>query len=119
MLRACVLEFPQKWDECLPLAEFSYNNSYQESIQMAPFEALYGRRCRTPLNWSEPGERYFFRPDMVKETKEKVQKITQNLKKAQARQKSYADKRRTLIFSGGGLCLSEGLPNEGCITFRG
>jgi hypothetical protein len=45
--------------DCLPLAEFSYNNSYQESIKMAPFEALYGRRCRTPLNWSEPGERSF------------------------------------------------------------
>jgi hypothetical protein len=52
-----------KWDDCLPLAEFSYNNSYQESIKMAPFEALYGRRCRTPLNWSEPGERWFFKPD--------------------------------------------------------
>jgi hypothetical protein len=73
MLRACSLEFPQKWDDCLPLAEFSYNNSYQESIKMAPFEALYGQRCRTPLNWSEPGERNFFRPDMVKETEEKVQ----------------------------------------------
>jgi transposase InsO family protein len=73
ILRACVLEFPQKWDDCLPLAEFSYNNSYQESIKMAPFEALYGRRCRTPLNWSEPGERSFFRPDMVKDTEEKVQ----------------------------------------------
>jgi transposase InsO family protein len=73
MLRACVLEFPQKWDDYLPLAEFLYNNSYQESIKMAPFEALYGRRCRTPLNWSEPGERCFFRPDMVKETEEKVQ----------------------------------------------
>jgi hypothetical protein len=73
MLRACVLEFSQKWDECLPLAEFSYNNSYQESIKMAPFEALYGRQCRTPLNWSEPGERWFFRPDMVKEMEEKVQ----------------------------------------------
>jgi transposase InsO family protein len=72
MLRACVLEFPQKWDDCLPLAEFSYNNSYQESIKMAQFEALYGRQCRTPLNWSEPGERCFFRPDMVKETEEKV-----------------------------------------------
>jgi hypothetical protein len=59
MLRACVLEFPQKWDECLPLAEFSYNNSYQASIKMASFEALYGRRCRTPLNCSEPRERWF------------------------------------------------------------
>jgi transposase InsO family protein len=73
MLRACVLEFPQKWDEFLPLIEFSYNNSYQESIKMAPFEALYGRRCHTPLNWSKPGERWFFRPDMVKEMEEKVQ----------------------------------------------
>jgi hypothetical protein len=98
MLRACVLEFPQKWDECLPLAEFSYNNSYQESIKMAPFEALYGRRCRTPLNWSEPGERYFFRTDMVKETEERVQRIIHNLKKAQARQKSYADKRRMPLY---------------------
>jgi hypothetical protein len=85
MLQACVLEFPQKWDECLPLVEFSYNNSYQESIKMAPFEALYGRRCRTPLNWSEPGKRYFFRPDMVNETEEKVQIIIHKLKKAQAR----------------------------------
>jgi hypothetical protein len=61
---------------------------------MAPFEALYGRRCHTPLNWSELGERSFFRPDMVKETEEKVQRIIHNLKKAQSRQKSYADKLR-------------------------
>jgi hypothetical protein len=98
MLRACVLEFPQKWDKCLPLAEFSYNNSYQESIKMAPFEALYGRRCRTPLNWSEQGERYFFRPDMVKEIEEKVQRIIRNLKIAQARQKSYADTHRIPLY---------------------
>jgi hypothetical protein len=83
MLRACVPEFAQKWDDCLPLAEFSYNNSYQESIKMAPFEALYGRQCRTPLNWFELGERNFFRPNMVKETEEKVQRIIHNLKKAQ------------------------------------
>jgi hypothetical protein len=82
MLLACVLEFPQKWDDCLSLAEFSYNNSYQESIKMAPFDALYGRRCRTPLNWSKLGERWFFRPDMVKETEEKVQWIIHNLKEA-------------------------------------
>jgi hypothetical protein len=94
MLQACALEFPQKWDECFPLAKFSYNNNYQESIKMAPFEALYGRRCHTPLNWSEPGKRGFFRLDMVKETEEKVQRIIHNFKEAQARQKSYADKRR-------------------------
>jgi hypothetical protein len=85
MLRACVLDFSQKWDECLPLAEFSYNNNYQKSIKMAPFEALYGRRCHTPLNWSEPGERCFFRLDMVKEAEDKVQKIIHDMKKAQAR----------------------------------
>jgi hypothetical protein len=98
MLQACVLEFPQKWDDCLPLAEFSYNNSYQESIKMAPFEALYGRRCCTPLNWSEPGERWFFKPDMVKEMEEKVQRIIHNLKEAQAQQKSCADKRRQPLY---------------------
>jgi hypothetical protein len=85
MLRACVLEFPQKWDDCLPLAEFSYNNSYQESIKMAPFEALYGQRSRTPLNWSELEEQWYFRPDLVKEIEEKVQRIKHHLKEAQAR----------------------------------
>jgi len=93
MLRACVLAYPQKWDECLPLAEFSYDNNYQESIKMAPFEALYGRRCRTPLNWSEAGERTIFGPDMVQEAEEQVRLIQANLKIAQSRQKSYADKR--------------------------
>jgi hypothetical protein len=74
------------------MAEFSYNNSYQEGIKMAPFEALYGRQCRTPLNWSEPGERWYFRPHLVKETEAKVQRIRHHLKEAQAPQKSYADK---------------------------
>ena len=57
MLRACAISFPEKWDECLNLAEFSYNNSYQESIRIAPFETLYGKKCRTPLNWVEVGDR--------------------------------------------------------------
>jgi hypothetical protein len=65
---------------------------------MAPFEALYGRQCRTPLNWSEPGERWFFRPDMVKDMEEKVQRIIYNLKEAQSSQKSYADKLRKLVY---------------------
>jgi hypothetical protein len=94
MLRSCALTYQDHWDECLSLAEFSYNNSYQESIKMAPFEALYGRRCRTPLNWSESGERWFYGVDLVKKTEEKVKQIQKNLKIAQSRQKSYADKRR-------------------------
>jgi hypothetical protein len=94
MLRACVLAYSGKWDECLPLAKFSYNNSYQESIKMAPIEALYGQWCRNPLNWSRSGERFFFGPDLVKEAEEKVKLIQHRLKIAQHRHKHYADKRR-------------------------
>jgi hypothetical protein len=94
MLRACVLHYGKNWDKWLSLAEFSYNNSYQSSLKMAPFEALYGRRCRTPLNWSQTGEREIFGPDLVLEAKDKVRVIKKNLEAAQARQKSYHDKRR-------------------------
>jgi transposase InsO family protein len=72
MLRASILHFDKSWDKCLSLAEFSYNNSYQASLKMAPFDALYGRRCRTPLNWSEAGERTLFGPDLVKDAEERV-----------------------------------------------
>jgi hypothetical protein len=92
MLRASNLEFLDKWDNCLPLAEFSYNNNYQESIKMTPFEALYGGICRTPLNWSEPGEQWFFRPNLVKVTEQNVQHIRHNLKVAQLRQNNYTNK---------------------------
>ncbi|WVZ75493.1 hypothetical protein U9M48_023539 [Paspalum notatum var. saurae] len=99
MLRACALTYSTKWDECLPLAEFAYNNSYQKSLEMAPFEALYGRRCRTPLNWSELGERVTFGPNLVKQAEEQVKFIHSNLKRAQSRRKSYSDKRRRpLVF---------------------
>jgi hypothetical protein len=94
MLRACIIHYGTSWDRCLALAEFSYNNSYQSSIQMAPFEALYGRRCRTPLSWSETGERQIFGPDLVTEAENKVKIIQANLDTAQSRQKSYADQRR-------------------------
>jgi hypothetical protein len=94
MLRACIVHYGASWDKCLALAEFSYNNSYQSSLQMAPFEALYGRRCRTPLSWSETGERKIFGPNLVNEAEDKVKVIQANLKTAQSRQKSYADRRR-------------------------
>jgi hypothetical protein len=94
MLRACALQYDKHWDKCLPLAEFSYNNSYQTSLKMAPFEALYGHRCRTPLSWSQTGERKIFGPDLVNEAEEKIRIIQTNLKAAQSRQKSYADIRR-------------------------
>jgi hypothetical protein len=94
MLRACVLTDGPKWDKHLPLAEFSYNNSYQESIKMSPFEALYGQLCHTPLSWSESSERVIFGPDIVTEAEEKVKQIQSNILVAQSRQKSYANKRR-------------------------
>jgi hypothetical protein len=72
MLHACVLMDGLKWEKHLPLAEFLYNNNYQESIKVSPFEALYRRPCRTPLSWSESSERVIFGPDIVTEPEEKV-----------------------------------------------
>ncbi|WVZ64130.1 hypothetical protein U9M48_013696 [Paspalum notatum var. saurae] len=83
MLRACALTYSTKWDECLPLAEFAYNNSYQKSLEMASFEALY-----------EPGERVTFGPDLVTQAEEQVKFIHSNLKRAHCRQKSHSDRRR-------------------------
>jgi hypothetical protein len=101
ILRACVLSSRGSWESWLSLAEFAYNNRYQESIKMAPFEALYGRKYRTPLNWVEPRERRFYGNDFVDEAEKKVCIIQQNMQAAQSRQKSYADKRRPLDFQMG------------------
>jgi len=97
MLRACALSSKGSWVKWLPLAEFSYNNSYQKSIKMAPFEALYGRKCRTPLNWVESRERRYYGIDFVNEAEQQVHTIQQHLEAAQACQKSYADKIRKPI----------------------
>jgi transposase InsO family protein len=94
MLRVCVIEYPGNWDKNLPWAEFSYNNSYQESLKMAPFKVLYGRRCRTPLNWIEPREKMIFGPDLVEESETTVSRIQDNLRAMKSRQESYANKRR-------------------------
>ena len=75
MLRGCVLDFTGSWDRYIPLMEFAYNNSYQSSIGMALYEALYGRRCRTPMCWTELNEHKIIGPDLVKDMKEKVQII--------------------------------------------
>src|SRR4051812_31387062 len=85
MLRACVISFEKIWEKFLQFAEFAYNNSFQSSLGMAPFEFLYGRKCRTPLNWSETGERQFFGPDMIQEAEVKVRIVREQLKTAQSR----------------------------------
>jgi hypothetical protein len=118
MLRACVIQYGKSWDHFLPLVEFSYNNSFQSSLQMAPFKALYGRRCRTPLSWSQVGERKIFGPDLVTEAEAKVKHIQSNLKAAQSRQKSYADKRRKpLQFSVGEFVYLRVSPTRGVQRF--
>ena len=91
MLRACVLDHKGSWEENLPLVEFAHNNSYQASIQMAPYEALYVRPCRSPLCWTEVGESSITGPDLIRDTSEKVSLIRQRLLTAQSWQKSYAD----------------------------
>ena len=85
MLRACVISSKGSWEKWMPLAEFSYNNSYQESIKMAPLEALYGWKCRTPLNWVETGERRYYGIDFVQEAEEQVRTIQTHMAAAQAR----------------------------------
>jgi len=85
MLRACALSSKGSWVKWLLLAEFSYNNSYQESIKMASFEASYGQKCRTPLNWVEPGERRYYGIHFVNEAEQQVRTIQQHLEAAQAR----------------------------------
>ncbi|KAK8641019.1 hypothetical protein V6N13_008770 [Hibiscus sabdariffa] len=102
MLRACVIDFGKNWDKYLPLVEFAYNNSYQASIQMAHFEALYGRRGRTPLCWSELDENKVLGPQLIRDTEEKIQIIHEKLKQAFDWQKAYVDlKRRDIQYEVG------------------
>jgi hypothetical protein len=102
LLWACVLEFGGNREEHMALVEFTYNNSYQATIRMAPYEALYGRRCRTPLCWEEIGDWKLYSAELVQVTTEKVRTIRDRIKAAQDRQKKYADvRRRPLEFSTG------------------
>ncbi|GJW40446.1 reverse transcriptase domain-containing protein [Tanacetum coccineum] len=118
MLRACVIDFGGSWDVHLPLAEFSYNNSYHSSIRCAPFEALYGRKCRSPVLWAEIGESSLIGPELVQETTDKVVLIKEKLKAARDRQKSYADNRRKpLEFEVGDRVMLKVSPWKGVIHF--
>ena len=97
MLRACVLEFGGNWDKYLPLVEFPYNNSYHASIKMPPYEALYGRKCRTPLCWRDVGQKILGGHEMIQDTTDKIQIVRERMKAAQDQQKSYTEKRRRHI----------------------
>ncbi|KAI3815298.1 hypothetical protein L1987_14960 [Smallanthus sonchifolius] len=118
MLRACVIDFGGNWDSHLSLIEFSYNNSYHTSINMAPFEALYGRKCRSPICWNDIGEAQITGPELIQETSDKIIQIRENIRVARSRQKSYADKRRKpLEFQVGDLVLLKVSPWKGVIRF--
>jgi hypothetical protein len=82
MLIACALKDSKSWDKGLSYAEFSYNNSYQKSLMMSPFKVLYGRKCRTPLFFNEPGENQVFRLEILQEAERQVQVVRENLKLA-------------------------------------
>ena len=97
MLRTSVMELQGSWDKYVPLMELSYNNTFHSSLGMAPYEALYGRKCRTPVYWDEVGERQLVGPEIVQLTTEKIQLIWDRLKEAQDRQKSYANLKREPI----------------------
>jgi hypothetical protein len=95
MLRMYVMDKPSKWEDYLHSVEFSYNNGYQTSLKMSPFEALYGRKYNTLVRWDNPEDRVVVGPDLLMEMEEKMLKIKQNLKVSQDRKKIYDDKGRT------------------------
>ncbi|GJY59060.1 putative reverse transcriptase domain-containing protein [Tanacetum coccineum] len=118
MLRACVIDFGKGWVNHLPLVEFSYNNSYHASIKAAPFEALYGRKCRSPVCWTEVGEAQILGPELIQETTEKIIQIKQRMQAARDRQKSYADlKRKPMEFQVGDKVMLKVSPWKGVIRF--
>ncbi|GJX75352.1 reverse transcriptase domain-containing protein [Tanacetum coccineum] len=118
MLRACVIDFGGSWNIHLPLAEFSYNNSYHSSIRCAPFEALYERKCRSSVLWAEIGNNRLIGPELVQETTDKVVVIRDRLKADRGRQKSYADNRRKpLEFQVGDHVMLKVSPWKGVVRF--
>ncbi|GKD72735.1 hypothetical protein Tco_1331017, partial [Tanacetum coccineum] len=119
MLRACAIDFGGNWDTHLLLVEFSYNNSYHSSVKCAPYEALYGRKCRTPIAWAEVGESKLIGPKIIQETTDKIVQIKERLKTTRDRKKSYADNRRKpLEFSVGDKVLLKVSPWKGVVRFR-
>ncbi|GJT17005.1 putative reverse transcriptase domain-containing protein [Tanacetum coccineum] len=118
MLRACAIDFGKGWVNHLPLVEFSYNNSYHASIKAAPFEALYGRKCRSPVCWTKVGEAQILGPELIQETTEKIIQIKQRMQAARDRQKSYADlKRKPMEFQVGDKVMLKVSPWKGVVRF--
>ncbi|GJR33540.1 reverse transcriptase domain-containing protein [Tanacetum coccineum] len=118
MLRACVLDFGKNWDRHLPLVEFSYNNSYHTSIKAAPFEALYGRKCRSPVYWAEVGDAQLTGLAIIHETTEKIIQFKSRIQAAHDQQKSYTNiRRKPMVFQVGDKVMLKVLPWKGLVRF--
>nr|GEX40876.1 putative reverse transcriptase domain-containing protein [Tanacetum cinerariifolium] len=118
MLHACVIDFGKGWVKHLPLAEFLYNNSYHASIKAAPYEALYGQKCQSPVCWAEVGEAQLTGPELIQETTEKIVLIKQRIQAAQNRRKSYADlKRKPIEFEVRDKIMLKVSPWKGVVKF--
>nr|GFA28164.1 putative reverse transcriptase domain, ribonuclease H-like domain, aspartic peptidase domain protein [Tanacetum cinerariifolium] len=118
MLRACAIGFGKGWVNHSPLVEFSYNNSYHASIKAVPFEALYGRKCRSPVCWTRVGEAQILGPELIQETIEKIVQIKQRMQAARDRQKSYADlKREPMEFQVGDKVMLKVSSWKGVVRF--
>ncbi|XP_070004523.1 uncharacterized protein [Nicotiana sylvestris] len=118
MLRAYVIDFEGSWNLFLPLAEFAYNNNFQSSIQMAYYEALYGRRCHSPVCWFEPGEARLLGTDLVRDALDKVKVIQERLRASQSKQKSYADRKiHDVAYMVGEKVLLKVSPMKGMMRF--
>nr|GFA83753.1 putative reverse transcriptase domain-containing protein [Tanacetum cinerariifolium] len=118
MLRACAIDFGKDWVNHLPLVEFSYNNSYPASIKAAPFKALYGRKCRSPVYWTEVGEAQILSPELIQETIEKIVQIKEGMQAAHDRQKSYTNlKHKPMEFQVGDKVMLKVLPWKRVVRF--
>nr|GEW41708.1 putative reverse transcriptase domain-containing protein [Tanacetum cinerariifolium] len=118
MLRACVIDFGKCWERHLPSVDLSYNNSYHASIQAAPFEAIYGRKCRLLVCWAEVRDVQLTGPEIIHETTKKIVQIRQRLQAARDRQRSYANvKRKPLKFQVGDRVMLKVSPRKGVIRF--
>ncbi|GKC69761.1 putative reverse transcriptase domain-containing protein [Tanacetum coccineum] len=119
MLRACMIDFVSSWDRHLPLVEFSYNKSYHASIKAAPFEALYGQKCRSPICWSEVEDSQLTGPELIRETTKKIVQIKNRLLAARSRQKSYANVRRNpLEFVVGDIFMLKIVARVGLVAYK-
>nr|GFC00346.1 putative reverse transcriptase domain-containing protein [Tanacetum cinerariifolium] len=118
MLRACTIDYGKGWVNHFPLVEFSYNNNYHATIKAAPFEALYGRKCRSPVCWTEVGEAQILGPELIQETTEKIVQIKERMQAACDRQKNYADlKHKPMEFQVGDKVMLKVLPWKGVVRF--